>query len=137
MSCLPPPLMAPSQTLHPRGELLLHRLELYQQQALASRCEHKVAHRQVLGRQQNTRLELLQVTNRKARQRHTKFHSKWDLSEMVWEGRDSCDVVLQVSRRPKRRHNFCALGISGGRCIETLLRCGQKRLMGCGSDVGL
>jgi hypothetical protein len=55
---------------------------------------------------------------------------------MVWEGRDSCDVVLQVSRGPKRRHNFGALGISG-RYIETLLRCGQKRLMGCGSDVGV
>jgi hypothetical protein len=113
--------MPPGQTLHPRRELLLHRLKLYQQQALASRGEHKVAHRQVLGRQENTRLELLQVTNRKARQRHTKFHPKWNLSKMVWEGRRSCDVILQVSRGAKSRHNFGAFGISG-RYIETLLR---------------
>jgi hypothetical protein len=67
-------------------DLLLDRLKLYQQQALACRRKNKVAHRQMLRCQQRPRFELLQVTKREARQWHTKFNPERNLPEMVGKG---------------------------------------------------
>ena len=89
MSCLSPPLVPPRQAFDACRYLLLDRLKLYQQQTLAGRGENKVAHRQMLRRQQCARFELLQVTKREARQRYAKFNSKWDLPEMLRKDKTS------------------------------------------------
>ena len=89
MSCLPPPLVPPRQPFDACRYLLLDRLKLYQQQPLAGRGKNKVAHRQMLRRQQCTRFELLQVTKREVRKRYAKFKSKWDLPKMLGKDKSS------------------------------------------------
>ena len=86
MSCLPPPLVPPGQAFDACRYLLLDCLELHQEQTLACRCENEIPHRQMLGCQQCTRFELLQVTKRESRQWHAKFNPEWDLSKVLGKG---------------------------------------------------